>query len=120
VRALFHSEALRSSELPSGASKNRSSTIWQLEQTAAFPRHVRLSPNAVGWLEDDGAGWIRQKTGRAPATTSRSCPGARQRQGAALRAAPSGRGLDAGCAPERLAFIVAGEPCAGKRRREPV
>ena len=46
------------------------STIWRLEQTAAFPRHVRLSPNAVGWLEDDIAGWIRQKTGRAPATTS--------------------------------------------------
>jgi prophage regulatory protein len=47
------------------------STIWRLEQTAAFPRHVRLSPNAVGWLEDDVAGWIRQKAGQAPATTSR-------------------------------------------------
>ena len=46
------------------------STIWRLEQTAAFPRHVRLSPNAVGWLEDDVAGWIRDKTGRPPATTS--------------------------------------------------
>src|SRR5687767_10834952 len=46
------------------------STIWRLEQTAAFPRHVRLSPNAVGWLEDEVAGWIRQKAGRSPATTS--------------------------------------------------
>ncbi len=46
------------------------STIWRLEQRAAFPRHVRLSPNTVGWLEDDVAGWIRQKAGRTPATTS--------------------------------------------------
>ena len=42
------------------------STIWRLERAGAFPRHVRLSPNAVAWVEDEIVGWIRQKAGRTP------------------------------------------------------
>ena len=41
------------------------STIWRLERAGDFPRHIRLSPNAVAWIEDEIAGWIRQKAGRA-------------------------------------------------------
>lgn len=38
------------------------STIWRLERQGAFPRHHRISPNAVAWVEDDIANWIRSKT----------------------------------------------------------
>jgi prophage regulatory protein len=37
------------------------STIWRLERRGAFPRHHRISPNAVAWVEDDIANWIRSK-----------------------------------------------------------
>ena len=37
------------------------STIWRLERQGAFPRHHRISANAVGWIEDDIANWIRSK-----------------------------------------------------------
>ena len=41
------------------------STIWRLERAGDFPRHLRLSSNAVAWIEDEIVGWIRQKAGRA-------------------------------------------------------
>jgi len=41
------------------------STVWRLERAGDFPRHIRLSPNAVAWIEDEIVGWIRQKAGRA-------------------------------------------------------
>ena len=37
------------------------STIWRLERRGAFPRHHRISANAVAWVEDDIANWIRRK-----------------------------------------------------------
>jgi prophage regulatory protein len=37
------------------------STIWRLERQGAFPRHHRISANAVAWIEDDIANWIRSK-----------------------------------------------------------
>jgi prophage regulatory protein len=37
------------------------STIWRLERQGAFPRHHRISANAVAWIEDDIATWIRSK-----------------------------------------------------------
>jgi prophage regulatory protein len=37
------------------------STIWRLERQGAFPRHHRISANAVAWVEDDIATWIRSK-----------------------------------------------------------
>lgn len=37
------------------------STIWRLERQGAFPRHHRISPNAVAWVEDDVAKWIQSK-----------------------------------------------------------
>jgi len=37
------------------------STIWRLERQGAFPRHYRISANAVAWIEDDIANWIRSK-----------------------------------------------------------
>ena len=37
------------------------STIWRLERVGAFPRHRRISANAVAWLEDDVMAWIESK-----------------------------------------------------------
>ena len=37
------------------------STIWRLERQGAFPRHHRISANAVAWVENDIATWIRSK-----------------------------------------------------------
>jgi prophage regulatory protein len=37
------------------------STIWRLERQGAFPRHHRISANAVAWVEHDIASWIRSK-----------------------------------------------------------
>ena len=37
------------------------STIWRLERKEAFPRHHRISANAVAWIENDIAKWIQSK-----------------------------------------------------------
>jgi prophage regulatory protein len=37
------------------------STIWRLERRGVFPRHRRISPNAVAWLEQDVSAWIESK-----------------------------------------------------------
>jgi prophage regulatory protein len=34
------------------------STIWRLEQEGAFPRHRRISRNAVAWVEDEITAWM--------------------------------------------------------------
>jgi prophage regulatory protein len=39
------------------------STIWRLERIGAFPKHHRISANAVAWVEHDVADWIRAKAG---------------------------------------------------------
>jgi prophage regulatory protein len=38
------------------------STIWRLERRGEFPRHRRISPNAVGWLEVEIQDWMLTKT----------------------------------------------------------
>jgi prophage regulatory protein len=37
------------------------STIWRLERRGQFPRHRRISANAVAWVEDELVAWIRAK-----------------------------------------------------------
>lgn len=37
------------------------STIWRLERAGSFPRHRRISRNAVAWLETEVADWMRSK-----------------------------------------------------------
>ena len=37
------------------------STIWRLERRGEFPRHRRISVNAVAWVEDELVAWIRTK-----------------------------------------------------------
>ncbi len=59
-RAVTSGRLLRFPEVRRMTGLSRS-TIWRLERVQAFPRHVRLSPNAVGWSEDDIRSWIRQK-----------------------------------------------------------
>jgi prophage regulatory protein len=41
------------------------STIWRLERTGAFPKHHRISPNAVAWVEQDVVDWMRTKANTA-------------------------------------------------------
>ena len=41
-------------------------TIWRLERQGDFPRHVRISRNAVAWAEHEVADWIRFKLGPSP------------------------------------------------------
>ena len=33
-------------------------TIWRLEQRGEFPEKIVLSPNRVGWLENEVSDWI--------------------------------------------------------------
>ena len=40
------------------------STIWRLERRGDFPKHRRISPNAVAWLEQEVVGWIRTRPDR--------------------------------------------------------
>ena len=37
------------------------STIWRLERRGQFPKHRRISANAVAWVEDELVAWIRAK-----------------------------------------------------------
>ena len=37
------------------------STIWRLERYGGFPRHRRISPNAVAWVEQEVIDWMRAK-----------------------------------------------------------
>lgn len=39
------------------------STIWRLERRGEFPKHHRISPNVVAWVEEDVAIWISDRTG---------------------------------------------------------
>jgi prophage regulatory protein len=39
------------------------STIWRLEREGAFPRHRRISANAVAWVEDEVLSWIQSRVG---------------------------------------------------------
>ena len=34
-------------------------TIWRLERQGDFPKHYKISRNAVAWVEEDIVGWIR-------------------------------------------------------------
>ena len=37
------------------------STIWRLEQRGDFPKHRRISANAVAWVEEEILIWIHSK-----------------------------------------------------------
>jgi prophage regulatory protein len=43
------------------------STIWRLERRGDFPRHFRIAPNVVAWVEEEVAGWIQARASRVPA-----------------------------------------------------
>jgi prophage regulatory protein len=58
-----HGAALRLLRFPAVRERTglSRSTIWRLERQGAFPPHHRISANAVAWIEDDIANWIRAK-----------------------------------------------------------
>jgi prophage regulatory protein len=39
------------------------STIHRLETRGDFPRHHRISPNAVAWIEEEVIAWLQSKVG---------------------------------------------------------
>lgn len=39
------------------------STIWRLERHGDFPKHRRISANAVAWVEEEVMSWIHSKIG---------------------------------------------------------
>ena len=43
-------------------------TRWRMEKKGDFPRHLRLSANAVGWLESEIAAWIKARVGERDAS----------------------------------------------------
>jgi prophage regulatory protein len=42
------------------------STIWRLERRGEFPRHRRISRNAVAWIEAEVADWMQSRAASAP------------------------------------------------------
>jgi prophage regulatory protein len=38
------------------------STIWRLERRGEFPKHHRIAPNVVAWVEEDVSHWIQLRT----------------------------------------------------------
>jgi prophage regulatory protein len=42
------------------------STIWRLERRGEFPRHRRISRNAVAWIEAEVTDWMRSRTAMPP------------------------------------------------------
>ena len=38
------------------------STIWRLERRGEFPKHHRIAPNVVAWVEEDVTNWIERRT----------------------------------------------------------
>ncbi len=36
-------------------------TIWRLEQRGEFPEKIALSPNRVGWLENEVSDWVTSR-----------------------------------------------------------
>lgn len=49
-------------------------TVWRLERQGDFPRHRRMSRNAVAWAEHEVADWIRSKLGASSPPTSDDRP----------------------------------------------
>ena len=37
-------------------------TIWRMQKEEDFPKKVRLSQRAVGWIESDIALWLKNKS----------------------------------------------------------
>jgi prophage regulatory protein len=37
------------------------STIWRLERRGDFPKHHRIAPNVVAWVEDEVSNWIQER-----------------------------------------------------------
>jgi prophage regulatory protein len=41
------------------------STIWRLERRGDFPKHHRIAPNVVAWVEQEVLSWIQQRVSAA-------------------------------------------------------
>ena len=73
------------------------STIWRLEREGLFVRRVQLSPNAVGWVEEEVDEWILSRIAGRP----RSADGEPRSIADVISAAPR-PSTDAGARPGRI------------------
>lgn len=55
-RIISMSEAMRLTNLSR-------STLWRLQRAGRFPKRISLSPNRVGYLENDVIAWIAARAG---------------------------------------------------------
>ena len=37
------------------------STVWRWERSGAFPRHVQVGPQRIGWFEDEIDAWFEAR-----------------------------------------------------------
>jgi len=51
-------------------------TIYRLEKRGQFPRRIQLSPNSIGWLQDQIDQWIKSRPGVAVNSVPRTITGA--------------------------------------------
>jgi prophage regulatory protein len=51
------------------------STIWRLERRGDFPRHRRISANAVAWVEQEVTQWIRSRSNDGAPSSQQSKQG---------------------------------------------
>lgn len=58
IRRIIHRAAVRAI---TGLSD---STLWRRERDGEFPPRVALSPNAVGWYEDEIDAWLASRARR--------------------------------------------------------
>lgn len=49
------------------------STIWRLERRGEFPKHYRIAPNVVAWVEQEVMSWIQQRVAGARLENVAAC-----------------------------------------------
>lgn len=54
-------------------------TRWRLERNQKFPARIRLSPNSVGWLEEEVLDWIASRPRGMAASETAPAPTTDQR-----------------------------------------
>ena len=62
-----HQQPIRFLRFPAVLARTAlSRSIWRLERRGEFPRHRRISRNAVAWIEAEVADWMGSRATSAP------------------------------------------------------
>ena len=52
---------LTPADLPSKGIRLSRTTIWRLERTGIFPKHIRISPGRIGWIEGEVDAYLKAR-----------------------------------------------------------